>query len=269
MDRPTWAPAGVDMERPSAARVYDYWLGGSHNFAADRMLAEQALRLVPDMPEITRANRAFLRRAVRYCLDQGIRQFLDLGSGIPTVGNVHEVAQQVAPETRVVYVDSDPVAVAHSRALLEGNDLTGVVHADATRVDDVLGAPQARRLLDPDQPLAVLMVALLHFVPDSADPAGMIARYRAAGAHGSHLVISHGTDVTGPDMGRAAVKELYERSTTPLCLREPADVTALFAGYELVEPGVVYLPQWRPEETDRPEPNPERFGMLAGVGRTP
>nr|BFF02287.1 SAM-dependent methyltransferase [Streptoalloteichus tenebrarius] len=255
------------MDRPSAARVYDYWLGGSHNFAVDRALAEQALRIVPELPEITRANRAFLRRAVRYCLDNGIRQFLDLGSGIPTVGNVHEVAQSVAPESRVVYVDSDPVAVAHSRAILAGNERAEVVQADACDPDAVLGAPGTRRLIDPDQPLAVLMLALLHFVPDSDDPAGIIGRYRDAGPSGSYLVLSHGTDAA--DERRAGMKELYARSTTPLALRPPDAVAALFAGYELVEPGVVYLPEWRPDPAEAPDEDPARFGVLAGVGRTP
>ncbi|SHE53702.1 SAM-dependent methyltransferase [Streptoalloteichus hindustanus] len=267
MDRPTWAPVEVDVERPSAARVYDYWLGGSHNFAVDRALAEQALRIVPELPEITRANRAFLRRAVRYCLDDGIRQFLDLGSGIPTVGNVHEVAQAVDPAARVVYVDNDPVAVAHSRAILAGNEHAAVVQADACDPDAVLAAPETRRLIDPDQPVAVLMMALLHFVPDSGDPAGIIARYRNAGPSGSYLLLSHGTDAA--DERRASMKQLYARSATPLALRSPAAVAALLAGYELVPPGVVYLPEWRPEPADAPDPDPSRFGVLAGVGRTP
>ena len=162
MTRPAWAPQEVDIDRPSAARVYDYYLGGSHNFAVDREMARQAIADWPDLPQIMQGNRAFLRRAVRHCLAQGIDQFLDVGSGIPTAGNVHEVAQAENPAARVAYVDIDPVAVAHSRALLGDDPRTGVVHADFLDVDAVLDDPAARSVLDLDRPVALLVVALLH-----------------------------------------------------------------------------------------------------------
>src|SRR5687768_6938834 len=180
----------VDLTRPSAARVYDYYLGGAHNFAVDRQMAEQAIGLWPDLPLIMQANRAFLRRAVRFCVDAGIRQFLDLGSGIPTAGNVHEVAQSAAPDARVAYVDSDPVAVAYSRTILAENPLTVAVQADLRQPEQVLDHPEVRSLLNFDEPIAVMMVAVLHFVSDSDDPAAIIAGYREVMAPGSFLTIS-------------------------------------------------------------------------------
>jgi hypothetical protein len=176
MHRPSWVPAEVDLSRPSAARVYDYYLGGSHNLEVDRRMAREAISLWPDLPAIMQSNRAFLRRSVRYLAGQGITQFLDIGSGIPTVGNVHEAAQQADPRARVVYVDSDPVAVAHSRAILAGDEHTAVVHADLREPETFLEDPTARATLDLDQPIAVLMVAVLHFVSDEDDPFGAVAR---------------------------------------------------------------------------------------------
>nr|WP_218617563.1 SAM-dependent methyltransferase [Cryptosporangium aurantiacum] len=255
----------VEPERPSAARVYDYYLGGSHNFAVDRAMAEQAIRILPELPANMRANRAFLRRAVRYMISQGVRQFLDLGSGIPTVGNVHEVALREAPDARVVYVDNDPVAVAHSQSILEQVDAATVVQADITDADAVLG--HARSHLDFTRPVGVLMVALLHFVPESADPAGVVARYRDAVVPGSFLAISHGTADEQGERGRA-MEALYSRSANPLVSRDRAAVERLFDGFEIVEPGVVFVPLWRPEPGTLPSGTPpERTATYAGVGR--
>ena len=175
MARPGWSPGTVDPDRPSVARMYDYYLGGSHNFEADRALARVAVNHWPDLPMVMRANRAFMRRAVRYLISEGVTQFLDLGSGIPTVGNVHEVAAAANPEARTVYVDIDPVAVAHSRALLENTPGAAVVQADARDAAKVLLEAQDTGLLDLSRPVAVMMVALLHFIPDADDPAGIIA----------------------------------------------------------------------------------------------
>jgi hypothetical protein len=172
MERPDWAPEGVDLDRPSAARVYDYFLGGAHNFAVDRELAEQIARMTPNIGDTMRANRSFLRRAVRFLVGEGITQFLDIGSGISTVGNVHEVAQQADPRSVVVYVDVDPIAASHSSAILAGNPQTAVVQADARDTDRILFDPQVRRLLDFSKPVAVLLLGVLHFIPDSDDPAG-------------------------------------------------------------------------------------------------
>jgi SAM-dependent methyltransferase len=268
VDRPDWAPAGIDLNRPSAARVYDFYLGGFHNFAADREMGRQAVRMWPELPEIMQANRGFLRRAVDFLVDSGVRRFLDLGSGIPTVGNVHEVAQRRAPDAQVVYVDNDAVAVEHSRAILAADDRTTVVQADLRVPDSVLSDPAVRALLDTDEPVAVLMVAVLHFVPEDADPAGLVAKFREAVPAGSYLALSHAT--AGQQADRAAEhRDLYRRTATPMTMRSPAEVRRLFDGYELVEPGVVYLPQWRPDPGEPPVERPERLTGLVGVGRKP
>ena len=161
MERPSWAPEDIDLERPSVARVYDFYLGGSHNFAVDRELGRRVIETFPLLPKTLQENRAFLRRAVRFCVEAGIRQFLDIGSGIPTVGNVHEVAQQVDPTIKVVYVDIDPVAVAHSRAILKGNEYATAIRADFRQPEVILSHPELQRLIDLRQPVALLLVALL------------------------------------------------------------------------------------------------------------
>jgi hypothetical protein len=261
-------PSGeIDLTRPSAARVYDYYLGGAHNFAVDREMAEQAIAMWPELPLIMQANRAFLRRAVRFCVDAGVRQFLDLGSGIPTAGNVHEVARQAAPDARVVYVDSDPIAVAYSRTILGSDQQTAVVQADLRRTEQVLGSAEVRSLLNFDEPIAVMMVAVLHFVPESDDPAAIIARYREAMAPGSFLVVSHASQHGQPEKA-ASHRELYRRTPTPMTMRSKTEVTGLFAGFDLVDPGVVFLPLWRPDSIDDVDEEPERFAGLAAVGRT-
>lgn len=269
MDRPDWAPAGIDVDKPSAARVYDYSLGGSHNFAADRAIAKALNDAVPDGPLIARANRAFLHRAVRYLVEVGIRQFLDVGSGIPTVGNVHEVAQRAAPGTRVVYVDIDPVAVAHSQAILAGNPHAAAIQADARHPQAVLAHRQVRGLLDFDQPVAVMLVAVLHLIADADDPAGIAAEFADAVVHGSYMAISHLTGESRPeDMKKA--EEFLARTATPLTVRTRAQIAQLFAGLELVEPGLVWVPQWRPdapEDLDDFDNHPERSGVLGGIGQ--
>ena len=268
VERPEWAPVGIDLDRPSAARVYDFYLGGFHNFAADREMGRQAVQMWPELPEIMRSNRGFLRRAVEFLVDAGVRQFLDLGSGIPTVGNVHEVAQRRAPDAKVVYVDNDPVAVEHSQAILAGDDRTEVVQADLRDPHAVLADPTVRGLLDLSRPTTVLMVAVLHFVPDQDDPAGLVARFRKAVPSGSYLALSHAT--AGERADRAAEhRGLYQRTATPMTMRTREQVERLFDGWELVEPGLVYLPQWRPEPGGPELDRPERMPGLAGVGRKP
>lgn len=267
MDRLDWAPEDVEVDRPSAARIYDYLLGGSHNFAVDREAAKQALEFMPDMAIHARANRAFLYRAVRYLLDAGVRQFLDIGSGVPTVGNVHEVAQRIDPDARVVYVDIDPVAVAHSRAILAGNRQATVIQDDLRRPDAILEHPELRAVLDFEQPIALLLVAILHAMSDDADPYGIVARLASRLAPGSHLVISHGT--TDGMVDPEGFKALTVKVGYPLTLRGHAEVERFFAGFELVEPGVVFVPQWRPEDPDDVGDHPERVSQYAGVGRKP
>ncbi|WP_040810368.1 SAM-dependent methyltransferase [Nocardia concava] len=261
--RPEWAPLTVDLDRPSAARVWDFFLGGSHNFQVDRAFARETMAQMPDAPVIARENRAFLGRAVRFLAAQGITQFLDVGSGIPTVGNVHEVARESAPGARVVYVDNDPVAVTHSRALLRGDRDTLVLEADLRRPDDFLGDDGAGLLLDFDRPVAVLLLAVLHFIPDSDDPAGILARIRERLAPGSYLVIVHGSIEAD---AHQAVQDLYRRTPTPLSMRPHAEILDLFDGFELVPPGLVAPSAWRPELSNGSESAPYTPGY-AGVGR--
>jgi S-adenosyl methyltransferase len=266
MEGPGWASGGLDLEHPSAARVYDYYLGGSHNFAVDRRMARRAIELWPELPMIMQANRAFLRRSVRYLVRAGITQFLDIGSGIPTEGNVHEVAQAASPGVRVVYVDIDPVAVAHSRDILAGNPCADVIQADLRDVAAVFDDPRAKRLLDLTQPIGVLMVAMLHFVPDEAEPANIVAQYRKMMAPGSHLVVSHATHEGQPDQAGPHIA-LYQRTATPMRMRSRVEVEALLEGFDLVSPGVVFLPLWRPDSPADVDDHPERFTGYAVVGR--
>lgn len=267
-ERPSWAPQHIDLDRPNAARIYDYFLGGACNFEHDRQFADKFLELVPEAELAARRNRAFLRRAVRFCVESGIRQFLDIGSGIPTVGNVHEIAQGIEPECRVLYVDNEPVAVAHSELMLEGNDRAAILHADLCDPDTILNSQSAKRLLDFDEPMALLIVAVLHFVPDSAGPAAAIERYLGALAPGSFLVLSHGTDDAFDEQPVEAT-ERYQRTTTPGVSRSRAEVLALMSGTELMEPGVVWTPQWRPDSPDEVDEHPERSMVYAAVGRKP
>ena len=268
-ENPDWVPSGVDKIMPNAARVYDYWLDGAHNFAADRVMADQIQRVLPGIRDAIRIHRAFLRRAVQFMVDSGIRQFLDLGSGIPTVGNVHEIAQRADPDCRIVYVDKEPVAVAHSELLLAGNEQAAAIQADLRDVEDILDHPQTRKLLDLDQPVGLLMLAVLHFVPASWDPASIVARYRNRLAPGSYLALSHAT-TDGDPAGLAEALELYEKTPEPMYLRTYEEVLRLFAGFELVESGLVGCAFWRPsgpgDGCDSTEMNELAY---AGVGRKP
>ncbi len=265
MDQPDWVPDGVDADRPTAARIYDYLLGGFHNFAVDREVARAAIAAMPDVAVQARANRAFLHRAVRFLVQQGITQFLDLGSGIPTLGNVHEIARRNNPDARVVYVDIDPIAVAHGRHILADTAGVAVVQADLRRAEQLLAAPEARDTLRPDQPIAVLAVAVLHAVPDSDDPAGILARLRDALPTGSYLAIAHGTHDSRPE-DAAKLTALSSRTTTPLTTRTRDQIAAFFAGFDLVEPGLVWAPQWRPDPPQPAPEQPQRSGNLVGVG---
>lgn len=260
-----WIPRGIDQDTPNVARVYDAYLGGSHNFAVDRELARQAIELWPDLPRIMRANRAFLRRAVQFLAEEGVTRFLDVGSGIPTFGAVHEVARQIRPGARVVYVDIDPVATAHSRQILAGDPLSAVVEADMRDPETLLGRPAVARLLAPGEPVAVLLVAVLHFVTDAEDPARIVRVLRDALPPGSALVLSHAS-LEGPQDRTGPHQELYARTPTPLTMRSRDAITALFDGFELVDPGVVFFPEWRPDGSEAVEPHPERMTGLAGVG---
>jgi SAM-dependent methyltransferase len=266
--RPTWAPETVDIERPNAARMYDYYLGGSHNFAVDRRAAREMIAAVPEAPLMAQANRAFLRRAVRYLTGVGIRQFLDIGSGIPTVGNVHEIAQETAPDARVAYVDVDPVAVTHSRVLLAGDPRSVAVEGDVREPEEILRHPEIRELFDPGQPLAVMIVAVLHYVPESADPAGIVRRIRRGLGPGSYLLISQPSQEGRPPQEEAVTDAIYRRIPSRLTGRSRAEVERLFAGFELVEPGVVFVPAWHPDGSG-PDEDPSRAVFVGGLGRVP
>jgi hypothetical protein len=258
------AKRGIDLERPNAARVYDYMIGGKLNYAVDRMFADQILGVLPNARHMAAVNRAWLRRAVRFGAEQGIRQFLDIGSGMPTVGHVHEVVQGIDPETQVVYVDNEPIAVAHSEIVLEDNDNAAMVQADAEYADDVLEHPTTESMLDFDQPVMIIMAAFVHFIPDSRDPAGLISRYLDAFAPGSYLALSSGTwEGQGEESQRSV--SLYEKSGTPLTLRSPDELRALVKGLEILPPGVVFTPEWRPDEPL--EDPPELSGGLSLVAR--
>ncbi|MFD0923456.1 SAM-dependent methyltransferase [Saccharopolyspora rosea] len=267
-DSGTWVPPGVDEEVPSAARLYDYLLGGAHNFAADRELAERFLAALPSARHVARLNRAFLRRAVVFMAEQGVRQFLDIGSGIPTVGNVHEVAQGIDPQARVVYVDYESVAVAHAQLLLEGNENATIVQTDMLDPASVLQHPETRTLLDFSRPVGLIMAGVFHFVPHDRDAPGIIGRYRDALPSGSYLALSHFTADVSPDE-MAEVVEVMRRSSDPVHTRTHAEVTELFTGFDLVEPGVVGTALWRPERPELAARLPGASQIYAGVGRKP
>ncbi|MFI8100692.1 SAM-dependent methyltransferase [Streptomyces sp. NPDC086023] len=268
MDRPDWAPPGIDISVPSVSRIYDYYLGGSHNFEVDRQTARRAMEFMPGLPKIMQANRAFMRRAVRHAVSEGITQFLDIGSGIPTFGNVHEVAQGASPEARVVYVDHDPVAVAHSQAVLGGDARTDIVAADLRKPHEILGSPQTTALLDFDRPVALLLVAVLHFLEDADEPYAAVAQLRDALAPGSLLILTHASHEgipASPDAADGAVR-VYRDARNPLVMRTREEVAGFFDGFTLVDPGLVAMPSWRPDTPDVQE-DPYAFAGFAGVGR--
>lgn len=261
-----WLPDPTEMEKPSAARIYDFLLGGGHNFAVDRQLAERTLAAHPYARDTALLNRSFLRRAVLFMIDAGIRQFLDLGSGIPTVGNVHEIAQRADPASRVVYVDYEAVAVAHTRLLLKNNTRAVMVHADVAKTDDVLNSPITRRLLDFDQPIGLLAVTIFHFLSGEQDPHGAAERYRDALAPGSALAISHlGSELAGPLAGEYA--RIMRNSQDAVFPRSRAEIAELFGDFELVEPGLVSSARWRPDLPPESGREPDGDHLYAGVAR--
>jgi S-adenosyl methyltransferase len=262
-------PPKIDTSVPHVARVYDYWLGGKNNFAADRETGEEAIRAYPDMRSSVQANRAFLKRSVQYLTEEaGIRQFLDVGTGLPSASNTHEVAQASAPESRIVYVDNDPIVLAHARALLTSDPqgATGYLDADAHDTDKILTA--AAELLDFSEPVAVMLLAILQLITDDDDPYQIVAGLTAALPSGSFLVITH---VAG-DMGQLtpgaleAARRLSELLPQRVNPRNQAQVTKFFDGLELVEPGVVPVQQWRPASDEKAT---VRASLWGGVARKP
>lgn len=268
MERPAWAPHGIDLNVPSVSRMYDYYLGGSHNFEVDRETARRAIEAWPGLPKVMQTNRAFMRRAIRFALDEGVTQFLDIGSGIPTFGNAHEVALAAEPGARIVYVDNDPVAVAHSRAVLNGESRTAIVSADFRSPQDVLESPEVERLLDLGKPVALMLVALLHFIADKDEPRGTVGEFARALPPGSLLVLSHGSAEAHARRhdGGAGLRQVYSGTSAPLAVRSRDEIERFFDGFDLVDPGLVPVSHWRPEDPVGPE-DPVASGGFAGVGR--
>ena len=254
-------PADIRTDVAHPARVYDYWLGGKDNFAADRAAAEQVLQVMPEILDTVRGNRQFMVRVVKFLRDAGIRQFLDIGSGLPSSPNVHEIAQAGNTGARVVYVDHDPVVFSHAGAMTAKNDDTDVVWADLRDTDEVLSG--AGKLLDFTRPVGLLFVGCLHHIPDSADPAGIVARYLAALAPGSYLVISHATNEFSPEKMQANA-DVADNSGTMLIPRGRDAILHMFNGRELVDPGLVLVSRWRPEGGE-PGPNADRAWAYGGV----
>jgi hypothetical protein len=264
-------PPEIDTSRPHSARMYDYFIGGKNHFAADRKTAREVLKHSPYVPTAARENRAFLGRVVRYlAAEAGVTQFLDIGTGLPTTNNVHEVAQRVAPSSRVVYVDNDPLVLAHARALLtsapEGR--TAYIQADFRDPDAILSDPATRDVLDFSKPVALMLVAILHFTPDEYRPAELVASLLDALPSGSYLAASHLTTEYDKD-ATSAGQQVMRSAGIAMQKRDSSDFAKLaFTGLELVPPGVVLVSEWRPDATG-PVPAPHEVNCYGGVGRKP
>ncbi|WP_214321358.1 SAM-dependent methyltransferase [Nonomuraea sediminis] len=256
---------GFDPNTPNVARLYDYYLGGKDHFPADREAAERLLRVAPEARAAARANRAFLGRAVRFLGRAGITQFLDIGTGLPTRENVHEMAP---PGSRVVYVDRDPVVLVHARALLSGDGDTTIVPGDLRRPLEILHNPDVRQAIDFTRPVGVLLAAVMHFIAETEGPGRILATLRGALAPGSYVVMSHGTSDARPEAVRKCV-EVYRSTTSPLALRSRGRIAQLLSGFDLVDPGLVWLPEWHPDDTTTVDfgPDTRTSGLLCAVGR--
>jgi len=273
-DEPRHRPADLQTGRPHPARVYDYLLGGKDNYEADREAAEAGLRANPNSRIPPRENRAFLRRAVRYlAAEAGVSQFLDIGTGIPTSPNVHEIAQEIEPRARIVYVDNDPIVLAQARALLTAGPAgrTAYIDADLRDIDAILGSGELRKTLDPSQPVALLLIAVMHFIPDDDDPWDLTTRLVAELPSGSFLALSHLTGDFDPAAWEGVVAVL-RRSGVTMRIRPRPDVERFFAGLDLVDPGVVPLPHWRPDPIEiggQAVPSDAAVSVYGGVARKP
>jgi SAM-dependent methyltransferase len=265
-------PPEIDTSRPHPARMYDYFLGGKDHFAADRETADALLAKAPGTRTTARENRKFLGRAVRYLVaEAGVRQFLDIGTGLPTQHNVHDVAQAIDPSVRVVYADNDPLVLAHARALLasapEGR--TAYIQADLRDPEAIVASPTVRETLDLDEPVALVLGCILHFIPDEDKPAGILKTLLGALSPGSHLAASHASAEHTPPQEAAQAQRVYPASGVPLQVRDSDDFAALaFSGLELLPPGVVLVSEWRPEGTG-PRPAPAEVNCYGGVARKP
>jgi S-adenosyl methyltransferase len=245
------APTGIDTRIPNMARMYDYALGGKDNFAADREAVEKLFSFSPENRDVPRANRRFLGRAVRFAAAQGVRQFLDLGTGLPSQGHVHEIVAEINPGAHVVYVDNDPVVVNHAQALLLDSDSVTAVQADIRDPEGILTHPSVSGLIDFSQPVAVLFVAVLHGIPDRDDPAGIVRAFAGHLSPGSYLILSHLTSEGHPPELVAQKEEIFARSNAPVSYRSRAEILRMFDGFDLVEPGLTAVTQWRGDGWDR------------------
>ena len=262
-------PAGVDPFTPNIARMYDYYLGGKDNFAVDRAAAEEFRKIVPHIKDMARDNREFLARAVTVMAEEGIDQFLTIGAGLPTQHHTHHVAHRVNPKAVVVYTDTDPVVLAHGRALLADNPYTTVVQADLREPEALLDHPQIRGRLDYDRPLGVTLLSMLQFIPDEKLIARILAAVRAVLVPGSYLLISHAFKGQESPEKLAAARAVYAKTSAgSLNPRSFEEILSFFDGFELIEPGLVPVEAWRPEWDDI-VPDFTRGGMLGGVGRVP
>ncbi len=264
-------PHGFDPTTPNIARMNDYFLGGKDNFAADRQAAEKALDLAPELLVLMREWRSFIRRVVRFLAQSGIRQFIDIGTGLPAEENVHEIAQATAPDARVAYVDSDPVVCSHAQALLADDQRTIAIRADIREPAGLITHPALRKLIDLDQPVAILLLTVLHSIPDDEVAQRAVSQLREAMAPGSYLAIQHSVCDVRPEVTRS-LASLYQDEKAiaggrrASNTRTKAKIESFFRGLELVDPGVVYLPTWRPE-LSRMINNPESVWLVGGVGR--
>lgn len=269
MALPTEEAGEVGHAQPSIARIRDYWLGGSHHGELDRRFADNTAVCAPHIPYLVRAQRDLLGRMVRYLLANGVRQFLDLGSGVPTVDHVHEVAQVVDPTARVVYVDLDPGVVDSANELLAGNENTGFVQADIRHPDKLLKSFEVRRLIDFGEPVAVLLIETLLHISDEENPAAIVGAYRNAMCSGSYLALSH-FSVNEELLAAFALFDQMNLGWRPeVSLRGAEELPVFFTGFELVPPGIVPMPLWHPEDAESIGRNPERVPMSAGLGRKP
>ena len=267
-------PAGVDASVPTPARIYDYMLRGEHYLDVDARAAEQILGAVPEIRDCAWSNRGFHQRAAKWIAEHGVRQFIDIGSGLPTVGNTHEVVQQVIPDARVIYIDNDPMVEAQGRSLLAGAGTTAVIRGDMREPDTILGHPEIRRLIDFSEPVGVLMTAVLMFVSDGSDPWGLVARYMNAVAPGSYLSLSHLTDERKPPLTVERFRAVFDRASERMHFRSLADIARFFDGLELVppyegaDPGLSFTGVWGAEDPVLADSEGQRW-LYCGVARRP
>lgn len=258
----------VNPQVPNVARIYDYLLGGKNNYAADREAAEELGRLIPDGVPAAFQNRRFLQRAIRFLAGEaGVRQFIDIGTGLPTQGNVHEVAHSIAPGARVLYVDFDPVVICHAQALLATAPTVAAISGDLRNPGGILADPALRALIDLQQPVAILAVAVLHFITEEEDPYGIVDVLKAAMQPGSYLVLSHITGEEVAEEKKRAAESIYENSTAPVCPRTRNEFARFFSGLELIEPGLADVREWR--RTEGLSVKNARTLIYGGVGKKP